>query len=216
VVVATVDSERRSSRRGVEARRALVAAAEQLFAEHGIAGVSLRDISAAAGQRNHSAAQYHFGDREGVVAAVYLSHMVRVDVRRSALLAELVDAGRHRDVRALVRALALPVVEEITTSEGWYARFLLRTRWDPLAVEVVAGLETTSGLVDIGRHLVAALHDLPAAIRRSRLDQLFSLVVSTLASWEWAHDRGEPRLSLDELIDELTATGTAVLLAPRT
>lgn len=205
--------DRRPSRRGIEAREALVAAAERLFAEHGIAGVSLRDVSAAAGQRNHSAAQYHFGDRAGLVAAVYLSHMTRVDARRRALLAEVAEAGELDDVRRLVRAVIVPVVEEITASGGWYARFLLRTRWDPLAVEVVAGLDATTGLVEIAHHLVAALHQLPAPIRRSRLDQLFSLVVSTLAAWEWAHDRGHPRLPIDELVAELTATGTAVLLA---
>lgn len=189
-------------------------AAERLFAEHGIAGVSLRDVSAAAGHRNHSAAQYHFGDRRGLVAAVYLSHMERVNARRSALLAELVEVGTTDDVRSLVHAVILPVVEEIATSEGWYARFLVRTRWDPVAVDVIAGLESTTGLLEIVRHLVAALQQLPAPIRQSRLDQLFNLVVTTLASWEWAHDRGERRLPVDALVADLTATGTAVLLAP--
>jgi AcrR family transcriptional regulator len=210
-----VDDGRRPSRRGHEARAALVVAAERLFAEHGIAGVSLRDVSAAAGHRNHSAAQYHFGDRRGVVAAVYLSHMARVDALRSALLAELIEAGTTDDVASLVHAILLPIVEEITTSEGWYARFLLRTRWDPVAVDVVAGLESTTALLEIGRHLVTALQHLPAPIRKSRLDQLFNLVVTTLASWEWAHDRGERRLPVDALVADLTATGTAVLLAPQ-
>ena len=40
-----------------------------MIAEHGIE-VPLRDVAAAAGQRNNSAVQYHFGSREGLVAAV--------------------------------------------------------------------------------------------------------------------------------------------------
>jgi AcrR family transcriptional regulator len=212
---------RRRSRRGEEARAALLAAAERLFAEHGIAGVSLRDVSAAAGQRNHSAAQYHFGDRPGLVAAIYRSHMERVDARRTALLDELVAAGTDHDVRALVRAQIVPLAEEVTTSEGWYARFLLRAQFDPLAAEVVVGLGTTTGLVEVGRRLVNALAsdaeaDLPGPLRRSRLDQLALLVISTLAAWEWAHDRGGRPLPFDDLVDDLTATGTAVLLAPCT
>jgi AcrR family transcriptional regulator len=219
-VTATADAPavggRRPSRRGAEARAALVAAGERLFAEHGIAGVSLRDVSAAAGQRNHSAAQYHLGDRPGLVAAIYRSHMERVDARRTQLLAELVGAGTDHDLPSLVRAQIVPLAEEVTSSQGWYARFLLRAQFDPLASEVVVGLGTTTGLVEVGRRLVAALADLPGPIRRSRLDQLALLVISTLASWEWAHDRGAPHLSLDDLVDDLTATGTAVLLAPST
>lgn len=205
---------RRPSRRGEEARAALVSAAERLFAEHGIAGVSLRDVSSTAGQRNHSAAQYHFGDRRGLVAAVYESHMHRVDERRT----ELLDAWRERDgddgIHGLVDAIVRPVVVEVTESGGWYARFLVRTRWDPLALDVVSELEVTAGLVAVGSELVALLDHLPTGVRRSRFDQLLSLVISTLASWEWAHDRGEPRLDPDVLTADLTATGAAVLLAP--
>src|ERR687892_231101 len=47
---------------GTTAER-LIAAAESLFATHGIDGVSLREINRAAGARNASALQYHFGDR---------------------------------------------------------------------------------------------------------------------------------------------------------
>ena len=46
----------------------------------------MRDVCAAAGQRNHSAAQYHFGDRMGLVVAVFEHRMRTVDERRHALL----------------------------------------------------------------------------------------------------------------------------------
>jgi AcrR family transcriptional regulator len=69
-------------------RERLVATAEQLFAERGIVGVSLREINAAAGQRNSTALQYHFGDREGLVRAVLAKHDPEVDSRRHALLDE--------------------------------------------------------------------------------------------------------------------------------
>lgn len=207
-----VSEERKSTRRGDDARLALIVAAERLFAEHGIAGVSLRDVSSTAGQRNHSAAQYHFGDRSGLVAGVYAAHMKRVDERRTALLAQWAESAG--DMAGLVHAIVRPLVEEVTQSGGWYARFLVRTRWDPLALEVVSGLEVTGGLVAVGHEMVARLLHLPAPVRRNRFDQLLNLVISTLATWEWAHDRGEPRLDTDALIADLTATGTAVLLAP--
>ena len=56
--------------RTVRAREAMIRAAERLFSERGIEAVSLREVGAVAGQRNNSAAQYHFGTREGLVDAV--------------------------------------------------------------------------------------------------------------------------------------------------
>ena len=50
-----------------DTRERLIDAAESLFAEHGIGGVSLREINRAAGARNAVAVQYHFGDREGII-----------------------------------------------------------------------------------------------------------------------------------------------------
>ena len=69
-------------------RGVLVATAEQLFAERGLEGVSLREINAAAGQRNSSALQYHFGDRGGLIRAVLAKHQPEVESRRHALLDE--------------------------------------------------------------------------------------------------------------------------------
>src|SRR5688572_22207197 len=95
--------------RGDAARAALVESAERLFAERGIEGVSLRDVSKAAGQRNNSAAQYHFDDRHGLVAAVYEHRMRRVDARRHAFLAALDEL----DVRGLVEATVIPLLDVV-------------------------------------------------------------------------------------------------------
>ena len=48
-------------------RDALRRSAEQLFAAHGVDGVSLRQITREAGQRNTTALQYHFGSRDGLL-----------------------------------------------------------------------------------------------------------------------------------------------------
>lgn len=53
-----------------DARQALVSAALEAFAESGINGVSLRQITARAGQLNQSAVSYHCGNKDGLVAAV--------------------------------------------------------------------------------------------------------------------------------------------------
>ncbi len=200
--------------RGDAAKAALIETAERLFAERGIQAVSLRDVSAAAGQRNHSAAQYHFGDRRGLVAAVYEARMRDVDARRHALLDDLRASGREDDVVALVEAAILPLLDVVAETDGWYARFQARARWDTLAWSVVVSLSTFTSFAKVVGLLDRALDDVPVALRRHRMDQLLTLMLGTLAGWEGAPDRGEQRLPRDVLADELVSAGVAVLAAP--
>jgi AcrR family transcriptional regulator len=52
-----------------EARAKILAAAEQLFAEHGFAGVGVRQIAAAAGV-NGAMIHYYFGNKESLYSAI--------------------------------------------------------------------------------------------------------------------------------------------------
>src|SRR5215470_8750592 len=61
---------RRVARRGEDTKQRLLDAAERLFAERGVDGVSLREVNAAAGERNNAALYYHFHDRDGLVRAI--------------------------------------------------------------------------------------------------------------------------------------------------
>ena len=63
-------------------RERIVAAAERLFAERGLDGVSLVEVGRAAGQRNRSAVQYHFGDKQGLVHAILDKHTPGIEARR--------------------------------------------------------------------------------------------------------------------------------------
>lgn len=196
--------------RGDAARLALVEAAERLFAQQGIEAVSLRDVSAAAGQKNHNAAQYHFGDRLGLVAAVYENRMTQVEVRRKPL----VEAADADDVRALVAAIVIPLAEIVAETDGWYARFQARLRWEPTSWEALQRVAAGGYFAKAMRSLNTALGDLDRPIRHSRLDQLMTLVIGTLAGWEGAGDRGATRLDVQALEHELITTGVAVLTAP--
>jgi AcrR family transcriptional regulator len=98
-------------------RARLIAAAEELFAERGIDGVSLREINAAADQRNSTAVQYHFGDREGVLRAVLAKHHAAVEIARHALLDQY-EAGPPGDIRALAGALVRPSAAQLADPDG--------------------------------------------------------------------------------------------------
>lgn len=53
-----------------DTRQRLIEAALGAFAEQGLDAVSIRSITARAGQGNQTAVRYYFGDKEGLVAAV--------------------------------------------------------------------------------------------------------------------------------------------------
>jgi len=203
------------ARSGEQARIALIEHAERLFAERGIEAVSLRDVNSAAGQRNHSAAQYHFGDRQGLVAAVFQARMRIVGERRQERLDQLLADGRADDLAALVRAAIEPLVEVVAETDGWYGRFLARTRWDTLAADVLVDLPEVSSYRAVVLRIVSLLA-MPVEIRRSRADQLLTLVVGTIAGWEWARQLGRPRLDQHRLTGELVSTSIAILEAPLT
>src|SRR5262245_66312685 len=103
-------------------RERLILAAERLFAERGIGGVSLREIGSAAGQRNNSAAQYHFDTKQGLVDAIYEYRMQSINERRLALIQQIERENRTGDLRALVAALVHPLAESLHPG-SYYARF---------------------------------------------------------------------------------------------
>ena len=116
-------------------------AAERLFAEQGIEGPTLREVGAAAGQKNHSAVQYHFGDRQGLLAAVLEPHLDDLDRRRGAMLASLA-AGGPPTVDELVDVLILPLASKLEDPSG--IRYLQiqasllgadRSRWPPAVTD---------------------------------------------------------------------------------
>lgn len=89
-------------------------AAERLFAERGIDGVSLREINVAAGQRNTTALQYHFGDRAGLLRAVMAKHRPGIEEQRHRLL----DACEPGCLRDLAAALVRPEAAKLCDPDG--------------------------------------------------------------------------------------------------
>ena len=76
------DGTNKHANRSAATRHKFVRAAQKLYAEHSIDAVSLNQVTAAAGQKNRNALQYHFGNREGLIQAILDSHADRVDALR--------------------------------------------------------------------------------------------------------------------------------------
>ena len=95
----------------LDAKNAMIAVAERMFAEQGIHEVSMRDVATAAGQRNNSAVQYHFGGRDGLVLAVFRHRMDQINAARLTYLDDIDASGRTDLVRALVEAFLYPLAD---------------------------------------------------------------------------------------------------------
>jgi AcrR family transcriptional regulator len=223
-------------------RLRLIEEAERLFAVRGFAGVSLREIGAAAGARNNSAAQYHFGSRDGLVDAVFDHRMAAINERRLALLAAIdVDAGadacaeaatdvgrqvvRGDLLRRLVGAMVVPLAEayDPAPQSTYYARFSSQVMADPALVRSVASLErpVQAGLREVYVRIAKALAAstaLPEPVIDQRLRLASTLFVRALADYEADRDAGMPipALPFPQFVDGLVDAITALLSAPQT
>lgn len=106
-----------------EAKHRLVIEAERAFAEQGIAGASLREITERAGHRNRSAAQYHFGDRDGLVLAVLRYRRPQVDMARRRFFDAQGLSVEDASPEMLVEAVIGPLLfSSLSTELQDYAR----------------------------------------------------------------------------------------------
>ncbi len=98
----------------------LLLTAERLFAQHGIGGVALRQIAAAAGSANNSAVTYHFGSKDGLLAAIF-SFRVNDLIRSRDLLRARVDPD---DLPGTVEAHIVPLLELAENPDSSYIAFV--------------------------------------------------------------------------------------------
>lgn len=194
-------------------RARLLDVAERLFAERGIAAVSLREIGAAARQRNTAAVLYHFGSKQALVEAILATRMASINAHRLALLGA---AGtRDGDVRALAETLVLPLADAIRPG-SCYARFLAQAMADPTGARLVAlELAEMEGVRRFAARADAALPLLPPGLRRQRLSHAGRLVVHALAEYERVVQQAKrPVTSLPVLVADLLDVVAALLTAP--
>jgi AcrR family transcriptional regulator len=99
-----------------DTRLALMRAAEQLFAQHGVDRVSLREIAIAAGQRNVSAATYHFGSKRELIETILERHSLPIQSSWEPVLAE--DSQRELGLHALLHLAVKPLVDKMDDPDG--------------------------------------------------------------------------------------------------
>lgn len=199
-----------STDRERDARALIIDVAERLFAEHGLA-VSLRQVGAEAGQRNNSAVQYHFGSREGLVAAIIAERSRPIEARRSDLVADLATVPTP-PVRDLVGVLVRPLAETLTCGPSHYLRFLTRVVERDDFDEVLQRTTHPGGLRYMRHELAARAPGLSSATFARRLRWTASIALRQLAELEREAASGATP-DVDGVVADLLAMLEALLLA---
>lgn len=207
--------------RGEHTRKRILDEAEALYGARGVDGVSLREIRIAAGQRNTSALQFHFGGVDGLVRALAERHMPAIGARQERLRAELTPSDRSARPEALIEVMVRPWADYVTQGPG--AR-----SWVRIAAELAARPErlwlefrdrSPTVMVEVGAELLD--HIAKRLGPRLGLDRMMRVNLATLhlcadrARIEDASRSSEMHvLGHDDWAADLVDMAIAAMLAP--
>lgn len=190
----------------------LLREAGRLFARRGLWQPTVREITAAAGQRNVSALNYHFGTRDGLVAAILEHHGDPTDEARRVRF----DAvGPDASSRDLVAALVIPYAAHLATPDGRdYLRIVAQ-----LAGRFAGWRSPNPGVGPCLQEILSILEnrmiDLPVALRQERVVEMIMLMTVAIAERARVVDSaGAPPLDEMTFIENLTDVLLGVLDAP--
>jgi AcrR family transcriptional regulator len=114
-------------------RRAILHAAEDVFAHRGFAGASIRLIASTAGV-NSALVGYYFGTKAELYETVFAARYRDITRERAQLLdAVAIAAGERASLDAILNALLRPFVERLHTEESRsFVQLLANEAIDPL------------------------------------------------------------------------------------
>lgn len=165
-------------------RTRIIDRAEELFAGHGIAGVSMRQIARAAGQKNVAAVQYHFGTKEELIRAIFAARMGPFDERRIEYLRRLKHEGGDNDLRAIVAAMARPMVERLELGEEGYdfLLFSFQVRAYSTRLQLESSVASSGEGFRMGVEMIRnLLREFPAPVLAQRLVHWADLLLYAFA-----------------------------------
>jgi AcrR family transcriptional regulator len=162
-------------------RDLLLDAAEELFADRGFYGASVRDITDLAGTRVAAVTDY-FGGKENLFREVVMRRQPELNEDRRARLAALPRSGsRQRRLELLVEAFARPLLER-AGDRGWRNYFRLAAQLGTVRQPVL--LLVAAEYNDVAADVMAVLGRIyPGASETALHDAFLFLVAVTLQAF---------------------------------
>lgn len=187
----------------------ILLAAEELFSQRGVDGVSLREITSAAGV-NSASAHYHFGSKHDVLKALFTRRAEPIAARRVQLLGQLKrDQQGRPQLEDVLKAFLWPALEGLDTAAGT-SFSLLRARMafetEEVRRDVLARVFDASSQLAL-KELAAALPELTEAELHWRFHFTLGAMVYTMAKpgriesiTSGQTDTQAPEQALDQLV----------------
>ncbi len=162
-------------------KQKIIDSALTLYAQKGIDGVPVRELTAHAGV-NIAAIHYHFGGTAALAEEVFSELAAQVNRRRTLALADIIEAarqkGRRAEVADIVAAFVEPYVGPQSATEGQLlAQLILKHRLSPS--------EMTERVIKkhfdpMAKAFVAALHASVPEVSLDLMYRRYMLMVSTV------------------------------------
>lgn len=198
---------------GQATRIKLITIAETMFADRGIAAVSLNEIRLAAGQNNAAVVNYHFGSKEALIKAILEDRLGRIDAERGRLLDEALSHHQPLELRHLLEALVFPQVSSIERGERHVelvAQLLFHGYGEPGGhAWMLADPAMTEHGQRLNQLLWQQLSHLPDALCATRLRFVYNSCLNALADHQrqlaTAADAPPTDMFASDLIDSLAA-----------
>jgi AcrR family transcriptional regulator len=202
-----------------DTRTRILDAAERLFAERGIEGVSVRAILADAGV-NVALAHYHFGSREGLIEELLRTRVAPLVQELLRGLDEVDARGADAALEDVLRAYFTPAARWLT-EQPRFGRILAQLQTSPSPAIRAMGRDALRRVIT--RLGEAVVKRLPGHVDPQRFFLRFYLVVGgpSFLSGSWDHIRqsarrhlgGDAGLEPGWIADELVAFSAAGLRA---
>jgi AcrR family transcriptional regulator len=195
-----------------DTRDRLLDAAQELFARTGSWTTPLARVVRAAGQRNESAVQYHFGSREELIYSLIERDRAREMQERQARLDAI---GDDADLRTAVTALVLPSCAGLTEQRGRRLRMIVADVVrsigdDQLADPRPPDLARTIQLIG------AAMPPMPRRARTTRVAAAMRLLIEMTAARARTIEAGDrPLVGARAFENDLLEMVYSLLCAPR-
>jgi AcrR family transcriptional regulator len=165
----------------------LLLAAERLFAEHGLAGISLRQIAIEAGSSNNSAIRYHFGSKDDLLRAIFAYRLSDLMQRRALLRAR----ANPDDLRAQLEAHILPLLELAESPDSSYVSFIEQLQRAGAVDVFMHQSNAMKSQEEFASGMQRLLPHIPEPARSMRIQQVQDLAVHLAAERERAIRRND-------------------------
>ncbi|CCA90914.1 MULTISPECIES: TetR/AcrR family transcriptional regulator [unclassified Novosphingobium] len=195
------------TKRSEVTRQVILEAAENLFANDGIEATSMRAVALAAGQSNVAAVQYHFGDKQTLLAEIFEWRVQLMEPRRQDMIRQF-GSIEGCTMSELLSVIFLPYLDMCNAAGAHvYARLLLEylTLYGRFALQHPAedpqrpDLAIARAINEFDRRMDAH----PAVARRLHLTMITTGFLGVISEYDLLKAKGRAEVPLEDLVAQM-------------